>query len=151
LQTQVSRDFAPLWGVDARVRVAAAPDDGDEVVWLADDVRQAAALLPEFPPPAAVAPGPAPGRRDAPGAGAGGPAGPRPCGVVLVDSGEPWQAALSHELLELLADPLLRLAAEAVHAGEPAWFALEVCDPVAGDDYEIDGVPVANFVLPTWF
>lgn len=154
LQTQVSRDFAPLWGIDARVYVAAAPDDGDEVIWLTDDARGAAALLPDLPPPAAVS-GPAPRRKEARGAGPRGPVGLRPLGLVVLDAcraaGEPWQAAASHELLELLGDPLLHLAAEAVHDGEPAWFALEVCDPVAGDGYEIDNVPVANFVLPTWF
>src|SRR5262249_19238136 len=27
----------------------------------------------------------------------------------------------------------------------------DVCDPVEGDEYDLGGVPVANFVLPTWF
>ena len=27
----------------------------------------------------------------------------------------------------------------------------EVCDPVQAETYEIDGVPVSNFVLPGWF
>src|SRR5205807_1145907 len=35
--------------------------------------------------------------------------------------------------------------------GQPALFALEVCDPVRHDEYEIAGLPVANFVLPSWF
>jgi hypothetical protein len=48
-------------------------------------------------------------------------------------------------------DPLIHLAAEASWQNAPAWFTLEVCEPVAGAGYDIDGVPVANFVLPTWF
>jgi hypothetical protein len=132
LQTQVSRDFAPTWGIDARLRVADEPQDDDELLALLDDAAQADALGCQTRA-----------------------AGERPCGFVLVrpclDAGEPWEAAASHELLELLADPLLYLAAEGVHQGRPALFALEVCDPVANDGYEIAGVAVANFVLPTWF
>lgn len=131
LQTQVSRDFAPLWGIDARLRVCTTPDDGDEVIWLTDDVRQANVLLPTLSSSTAIA--------------------TRPTGVVLIERNEPWQITASHEVLELLVDPLLRLAAEARQQDEPAWMALEVCDPVAGESYEIDEVPVANFVLPSWF
>ena len=71
----------------------------------------------------------------------------RPC----LEAGEAWQAAVSHALLEMLADPLVNLSAVGRFQGKPDLFALEVCDPVAGDDYEVAGVPVANFVLPSWF
>ncbi len=128
LQAQVRDNFAPAWGTDAVLRVADVPDDDEEVLHLLDDAAGACA----------------PGAADR-----------RPRGYVFVrpclEAGEPWQARASHELLEMLADPLVNLAAEGACQGRPALFALEVCDPVAGDGYEIDGVPVANFVLPTWF
>src|SRR5262245_25432954 len=130
LQTQVSRDFAATWGIDARLRVTDEPAEDEELLALLDDADGAAALVP-------------PGR------------GGRPCGFVLVrpclEAGDAWQAAASHQLLELLADPLVNLAAEGVFQGKPALFALEVCDPVETDSYAIAGVPVANCVLPTWF
>ena len=132
LQTQVSRDFAATWGIDARLRPASEPDDEDEVLYLLDDAAQADALGCHRHATAE-----------------------RPCGFVFVrpclEAGEAWQAAVSHALLELLADPLIHLAAEGLYAGQPALFALEVCDPVRHDEYEIAGVPVANFVLPSWF
>src|SRR5262249_1830121 len=112
LQTQVSRDFASTWGFDARLRVTDEPAEDEELLALLDDAGGAAALVP-------------PGR------------GGRPCGFVLVrpclEAGDAWQAVASHQLLELLADPLVNLAAEGVFQGKPALFALEVCDPVEND------------------
>jgi hypothetical protein len=132
LQTQVSRDLASTWGMDARLRVAGEPGDDEEALYLLDDSQQADVLGYHT-------------RRN----------GQRPCGFVFVrpslDAGDAWQATASHELLEMLVDPLVNLAAEGVYQGQPALFALEVCDAVENDEYEIDGVPVANFVLPTWF
>jgi hypothetical protein len=158
LQVQVSRDFAATWGSDARLRTTNEPDEEEEILYLLDDAAQADAL-----------------------GHARHLTGERPCGFVLLrpylEAGAAWQAAVSHELLEMLADPLLYLAVqgpspqtrplqgeakERVAAplysrergggeGALALFALEVCDPVQGDDYAIADVPVANFVLPTWF
>src|SRR5206468_778228 len=68
-----------------------------------------------------------------------------------LEVGDSWQATASHELLEMLADPLVNLAAEGIFQGNPALFALEVCDPVENDEYDIAGIAVSNFVLPTWF
>ena len=60
-----------------------------------------------------------------------------------------WSVAsiLSHEVLELLADPACSLWAE---DGRAAW-AVEVCDPVEAPTYEVDGVSVSNFCTPQWF
>lgn len=68
-----------------------------------------------------------------------------------VQDGEAWPATLSHELLEQLCDPLTNLAAEGSYQGKAAVFAFEVCDPVENDEYQINGIPVSNFVLPSWF
>ncbi len=68
------------------------------------------------------------------------------------DTGTPWQIQASHELLSLLLDPYANLASEGQWLGRTVFFAYEVCDPVQGDGgYTIDGVPVANFLFPTWY
>lgn len=66
--------------------------------------------------------------------------------------------ALSHEVLEMLANPAVNLWADGPDGRS---YAHEICDPVAGDCYEIDVEPysqgpaepvsVSNFVLPDWF
>lgn len=65
-------------------------------------------------------------------------------------SGSSVSATMSHELLEMLADP----DAEEVKVGPNGWqYALEVCDPCEDDafGYYIDGVLVSDFVLPSYF
>ena len=81
-----------------------------------------------------------------------------PFGFVYLDvcreAGEPWSVALSHETLELLADPSAALTAKG-EAPPPATgavaFAVEVADPTQGDRYAVDGVEVSNFVGRAWF
>jgi hypothetical protein len=68
--------------------------------------------------------------------------------------GEPWTATLSHEALELIADPEVNLLVMGPHPGDGGrtvfhWY--EVCDAVQTEGYEIDTVPVSNFVLPLYF
>lgn len=62
--------------------------------------------------------------------------------------GVPWTSAASHEVLETLADPGLSLAGV---GWDGVVRALEVCDPVEADSYEIDGIALSDFVLPVWF
>jgi hypothetical protein len=61
-----------------------------------------------------------------------------------------WTVTLSHELLELIADPWCN---SAVQISNSAFVALEVCDPVESDDQAqiINGVPLSNWVYPEWF
>ena len=68
--------------------------------------------------------------------------------------GEPWTAALSHEALEIVADPEVNLMVMGPHPADPLrtvfhWY--EICDAVQKDSYLIDGVPVSNFLLPPYF
>lgn len=59
---------------------------------------------------------------------------------------------LSHEILETFYNPYINLWS---NRGDHTFVALELCDPVQGDYYDIDvnGTPVAvsNFVLEAWF
>lgn len=67
-----------------------------------------------------------------------------------LESGCSWTATLSHELLEMLADPWINWCAV---GGDSRIYALEVCDAVEDDKlgYEIDGVLVSDFITPAWF
>ena len=70
--------------------------------------------------------------------------------------GEPWTCALSHEVMELLADRDTTSTApgpapEGSDLDGPVPYGLEVCDPTQSDHYEVDGVLVANFVTRAYF
>lgn len=67
-----------------------------------------------------------------------------------LDSGSSWTVTLSHELLEMLADPWIDWCAV---GSDTKIYALEVCDAVEADGlgYEIDGVLLSDFVTPAWF
>ena len=81
-----------------------------------------------------------------------------PFGFVFLDIAknleEEWSVTLSHEALEMLMDPEVNLLAKGPHPAHPErevfhWY--ELCDAVQSETYEIDGVPVSNFVLPLYF
>jgi hypothetical protein len=63
---------------------------------------------------------------------------------------------LSHELLEMLVDPLGTRVIQApdidrYSGGQQVQYLVEVCDPCAIYTYDIDGVPVSDFVLPSFY
>ncbi len=68
------------------------------------------------------------------------------CGLAK-SLGEAWTSVASHEVLELLADPLLR---RAVMMNDGFWDQ-EISDRVEQDSYLIDGVKLSNFNLPECF
>jgi hypothetical protein len=86
-----------------------------------------------------------------------------PVGYVFVteEDGRPrqqWSVTLSHEILELIANPHVNILVDAPHPhpgsrpSNPRVFVeREVCDPVKDSRYTVDGVPVSNFVLPLYF
>lgn len=68
--------------------------------------------------------------------------------------GEAWSVTLSHEALELIGDAQVNTYARGPHPADRRqqvfhWW--EMCDAVQAESYEIDGVPVSNFVLPLYF
>ncbi len=133
VQTQLDRDFCPAWGL-APVKltfVSGKPPIGVEVIHLLDTSDVADAL----------------GYHDQ--------VLDIPVGFVLVETtikdGQRWEATLSHEAMEEVGDPLVNRVMTAPWLGKPAILAYEAGDPVEDDSYEIDGVPVSNFVLPVWF
>jgi hypothetical protein len=81
-----------------------------------------------------------------------------PYGFVYLDItqeyGEVWTTTLSHEVLELLADPdaMLTVTGPAPNGGAGTVnYDLEVCDPTQGDSYQIDAIEVSNFVGRHYF
>ena len=145
---QVHEDFAPLWGMDAEVRYAAVSRDdqpnpelnrADAILYVGEleDDRNSV--------------------EKAVGYHAQNHSG-IPYGFVFADVaaklGEAWSVTLSHEVLELIADPDVNLLVAAPHPQQPSATVLrayEVCDPVQGDAYAIDGIAVSNFVMPLYF
>lgn len=138
LQIQVSRDFAPIYGADATLQWVAAgqtPPRGSWQLIVADTSDQVGAL----------------GYHEMTSDG-------RPIGYCFAKStiadGASWSVCLSHELLEMLADPYIdRTVIVDQPDGSENVYMYEVCDAVESDalGYPIDGVLVSDFVLPPWF
>jgi hypothetical protein len=136
LATQVKRDFAPVWNVNAEIhfvpRGARARRGAWQLVLL--DQRNADEGYHEL-------------TREG-----------MPLGKVFLreamKTSAGWTTTASHELLELLVDPgtILGAFVEDRTLG-PRVYAYEVCDPVQDDRfaYEIGGVLVSDFVYPAWF
>src|SRR5947209_8790563 len=139
LQKQVQNDFCPAWnvGVPSLVFVPqgqAAPEGAWQLVVL-DDSDQAGAL----------------GYHDV-------TANDQPLGKVFakedINAGTSWSVTMSHELLEMLADPLINLTALLQRTAKSGRiYMYEDCDPVEDDSfgYTVDSVLVSDFVLPSWF
>jgi hypothetical protein len=139
LQKQVSNDFAPVWGIDADlsfIDAQSAPQPGQWWLVILDNSDQAGAL----------------GYHDLTDDGL-------PLGKVFAQTDlqyeELWTVTASHELLEMLVDPDINLAAinDLSANNSTRLYAYEVCDACESDDaaYQIDGVSVSDFVYPAWF
>ncbi len=138
LQTQVRRDFAPAWGIDADLAfVPRGTKPASDSWWLVilDDSDQGGAL----------------GYHDLTKSGL-------PLGKVFAGSdmkyGYHWTVTASHELLEMLADPDINLTVFVQPSAETGTlYAYEVCDACEADrfGYKIDNIFVSDFVYPSWF
>jgi phospholipase C len=81
-----------------------------------------------------------------------------PYGFVFLDLckqlGDEWSTTLSHEALELIGDSQCNLLVQGPHPSDKkkrVYHFFEMSDAVQAQSYEIDGVPVSNFVLPHYF
>jgi hypothetical protein len=140
-QTQVSRDFAPVWGINAdlaffpRDTDPAALPQGSWWVVLLDNTDQAGLL----------------GYHDLTTTGL-------PLGKVFARTDQMyhhhWTVTASHELLEMLVDPWINLTMFwQPDANSGVLYAYEVCDAVESDryGYRIGRTLVTDFVYPAWF
>src|SRR5437867_3285138 len=132
LQKQAIRDFGPAWQVTATVDAFAALEDVPLGYW-----------------PILI------GQEDQKGGGVHLDEDNQP--FALVDFTPDWTVTVSHECLEMLADPFgNRLVAG--DSPDPArrgrvLFLVEVCDPceVPTLGYTVNGVRVSDFYLPHYF
>jgi hypothetical protein len=139
IQKQVTRDFGPLWGVNATVdpfpKLEAVPVDYWPVI-IRDDINE---------------PGAAGFHTDKNG---------QPFSLVQADA--TWALTVSHETLEMLADPF----GNRTIAGAPppqatgkvkklarVLYLVEVCDPPEDDSfaYQCNGVTVSDFITPNFY
>lgn len=146
INRQIAGDFAPYWSMGAMLRLegksADRPDTndlrdmrGDGVIYLWDGKDPYAAL----------------GYHNANNRGI-------PYGFVFTQLArslnEVWTTSLSHEALEMIADPEVNLTVRGPHPhkrGLSVFHYYEMCDAVQEDTYTIDGISVSNFVLPLYF
>lgn len=139
LQKQVTNDFCPAWGLTPPTlhfvpKAQIAPLGAWQLVVL-NSSDQAGALGYHDVTPEDL------------------PLGKVFAGDDLKD-GVSWSVTMSHELLEMLGDPLIDLAAVVQTAQKSGRiYAYEACDACEDDSlgYLIDGIKVSDFVLPSWF
>lgn len=133
LQKQVTRDFGPLWRVEADVSAFQSLDEIPLDYWpviVMDDIGDPSAE--GF-------------HTDQQG---------QP--YSLVRFSDTWTLTASHEALEMLADPFGRrlIAGKSPVAGQGrVKFLVEVCDPCEATnfDYTVNGIPVSDFYTPHYF
>lgn len=134
-QTQVSRDFASAYGIDAKLEIVSRGAALRTTQWqlvVLDDADQAGIL----------------GYHDVSARGT-------PLGKVFakttIDNRGLWSVTFSHELLEMLLDPTINLTVIDEHSKRA--YSYEACDACEADElgYQIHGVQVSDFVLPSYF
>jgi len=73
-------------------------------------------------------------------------------GGTVMSGNKSVSVVLSHEILETFYNPYINLWS---HRGDSTFVAIELCDPVESNSYEIDvngtKVSMSNFVLEAWF
>src|SRR5262249_4489381 len=132
LQTQVDRDVGPIWGVAASVVTLPAAALGPLPVW--------PIWLVSYPPGADG------GHRNAQGIAYG----------LVWAHADNWTVAASHEMVEMLIDPLGGRflggpSLDPTARARPVRYLLEVADPVQTFSYSIRSVEVSDFVTPAFY
>lgn len=155
VQKQVTRDFSPLWGIEATVDafpdLESVPSDYRPVVLFGD--------ISELPPRLKALLGPRPAEALIEAIESDEIAGVHLTAVTrqpfsLASAEGAWTVTVSHETLEMLADPYgnrLVAAAHPTDPGQRVCYLLEVCDPCLSTYYTVNGVPVSDFYTPRYF
>jgi hypothetical protein len=133
LQKQVTRDFAPIWGISATVDAFDKLEDMSVGYWpvlIMDDIKTQGA------------------------AGVHEDKNSQPFALVQYD--QDWALTASHECLEMLADPSGNRttgSSSIKHGQGKVNYLVEVCDPSegAGYGYTVNGITVSDFYTPHYF
>ncbi len=131
LQKQVDHDFGPIWGVQAKLIAVAPGQPTPRGAWTLTIQAQVQGQLGFH--------------HDEDG---------RPRAVIEYDPA--WSLTASHELLEMLVDPLgnrILPGPSPTGGKDEVHFLVEVCDPCqqAGHAYAIDGLVVSDFLTPAYY
>jgi hypothetical protein len=132
LNEQVQADIAPAWKVAATVGAYPSPPQGTWCLELHETIEQEGA------------------------AGFHSNKLGQPFAQIALADGD-WTVTASHELVEMLVDPfgsrLHTAAALKGWAGSSArvWYLWEPGDPCEEIHYEVGGVPMSDFVLPSFY
>jgi hypothetical protein len=141
LEVYADRDVAFWWGGQHTVRVGSVTDPpaaGDVVTAIVDSLPDSPTTVAYHTDTGAEIPVIFLSRQQ--------------CNSVLVGNGS-VSDALSHEIAEVIGDPPCNRYSQQGEDGQGpnGLFATEIADPTQEDWYEIDGVSVSNFVLPSFF
>jgi len=155
VQKQVARDFTPVWGlpatVDAFADLTTVPSDYHLVVLFSDPDDLAGRLEFAIGREAATSLIDYFDRDELQGVHLN-EFTRQP--FALVEWSDMWSTTMSHETLEMLADPYGNRLIAAARAGFPderVNYLLEICDPCQTQWYPVNGVPVSDFYTPNYF
>jgi hypothetical protein len=68
---------------------------------------------------------------------------------TTIDAGELVSVSASHELIEMLVDPAINLMTTG--PDPKATYAYESADPVEALSFNVDGIPMSDFIYPSYF
>lgn len=133
LQKQVTRDLAPIWGVQATVDSFHSLENVPPGYWkitVTDKLKSSQ------------------------GDGIHEDENGQPFALVRARAG--WPLSASHEALEMLVDPFGRrtVSGQSPMPGQSRVdFLLEICDPCQAPEfaYSVNGIPVSDFITPNYF
>jgi hypothetical protein len=140
MSEQIQHDFSPVWHVAASVGAYASAPAGTWAVHIQKQLDQPGAL--------------------------GYHTDDQHQPVSFVELTADWTVTVSHEVLEMLADPWgSRIHKAVLPAGVESDFGqfglssenarvsylLEVCDPCEATQYSVGGHQLSDFLLPTWY
>jgi hypothetical protein len=137
LQRQLDEHFSPAWGISAELYTASdlgGIGSSDYYCLIVDEVDTRALGMHSLDD------------------------GGRPFAKIFMGSiardGGDFTVVLSHEILEMLADPWGNIMVLLKHSWDQSsgdLYKREICDPVQDSIYQIDGVDASNFLLPAYF
>ena len=135
VQIQFTRDFIPAWGLPTTVAfypASTTPPNGSWLIYIRDNSTRPHSngyheqLTGQVPSSYVFA-------------------------ASAIASGTPWTTTLSHESMELRVDPALNIQIQESVTNPPLTLSEEIADPVAANYYDINGVLVSDFTLPSWW
>lgn len=139
VQKQLTRDFAPAWGVTATLRYTTVANDvrtGEVAVWI-KDTEAGCWYCTGFVATRTL---------DVYG---------KPIIQIFMDKVRALNIApayvLGHELMEYLVNPQGTFQVLRSDIGQVKVYRLEICDAVQRHMYTIDGLLVSNFTLPAFW